>query len=113
MNISFDGVGSLSATFLGGDLPEGCPVKLTAPGTVAACAEGERLCGVTLCCRDDACAVQLRGFVTVPFTGDAPACGYASLTSDGAGGVRAPAAGEDWADYLVADVSAGTVTILL
>lgn len=115
MSVSFDGVGQVCATFLGGGLSEGQVVKLSGNGTVGTCSSGESFCGVALCCKSDACTVQVRGFVTVGYTGTAPTVGRAALCADGAGGVKTPATDDDSTSCLVADVNltAKTVTILL
>ena len=85
---------------------------MSGKGTVAACSAGESFCGVALCAKDDACAVQVAGFVTVPYSGTEPAPGYAALAADGSGGVKIVESGRE---YLVADAdtTAKTVTILL
>ena len=111
MSVSFHGIGQVCATFLG-DGTEGQVVKMSGKGTVAACSAGESFCGVALCAKDDACAVQLAGLVTVPYSGTEPAPGYAALAADGSGGVKIVESGRE---YLVADAdtTAKTVTILL
>ena len=60
----------------------------------------------------DACAVQVSGFVTVGYSGDAPALGRVCLAADGNGGVKSAG---DGVACLAADVdtTAKTVTILL
>ena len=111
MSVSFHGIGQVCATFLG-DGTEGQVVKMSGKGTVAACSAGESFCGVALCAKDDACAVQVAGFVTVTYSGTEPAPGYAALAADGSGGVKIVESGRE---YLVADAdtTAKTVTILL
>ena len=111
MSVSFHGIGQVCATFLG-DGTEGQVVKMSGKGTVAACSAGESFCGVAVCKKDDACAVQVAGFVTVPYSGTEPAPGYAALAADGSGGVKIVESGRE---YLVADAdtTAKTVTILL
>ena len=105
MSVSFEGVGQVCATFLGGKLTEGEGVKVTENGTVGACAADDGFCGVAICCKDDACTVQVRGFVTVGYSGTAPGMGWRTLAADGKGGVNC----------LVADVDAAvkTVTMML
>ena len=105
MSVSFEGVGQVCATFLGGKLTEGEVVKVTENGTVGACAADDGFCGVAICCKDDACTVQVRGFVTVGYSGTAPGMGWRTLAVDGKGGVNC----------LVADVDAAvkTVTMML
>ena len=88
MTVAFDGIGSVIATFLTeSDIAGGEVVKLTDNGTVGLCAEGEAFCGVALPPREGAGAVQLRGFVTVSYSGTAPEVGPVTLAADGAGGV--------------------------
>lgn len=113
MTVSFEGVGQVCATFLGGGLTEGHVVKLTGNGTVGACAADDAFCGVAVCCKDDACTVQVGGFVSVGYTGTAPAAGWKALAADGSGGVKAVTSGG--VTCLVADVNttAKTVTIKL
>ena len=111
MSISFEGVGQVCATFLGGGLKDGHVVKMTDNGTVGACGENDAFCGVALCCKDDACTVQVGGFVSVSYSGTAPKVGWSDLAADGKGGVKSGSG----ATYLVADVDAAaeTVTIML
>lgn len=123
MSVSFEGVGQVCATFLGGKLTEGQVVKLTGSGTVGACAAGDSFIGAAICCKDDACTVQVGGFVTVSYSGAAPAAGWCVLTADGNGGVKAAAASEAAEDKAAesgrmlpvvgVDTTAKTVTILL
>lgn len=69
-------------------------MKVSANGTVAACAAGDDFCGMVLSVGrgGDACAVALGGMVTagytVPAEGAAPALGWSGLSADGEGGVR-------------------------
>ena len=104
MSVSFEGVGQVCATFWGSGVTE---------GHVGALRAGDDFCGAALCCREDACTVQVGGFVRVSYTGTAPAVGRTSLTADGAGGVTCPEKGGR--ACLVADVdsAAKTATILL
>lgn len=123
MNVSFEGVGQVCATFLGSKLTEGQVVKLTGSGTVGACAAGDSFIGAAICCKDDACTVQVGGFVTVSYSGTAPAAGWCVLTADGNGGVKTAAASESAEDeaaesgrmlpVIGVDATAKTVTILL
>lgn len=92
MSVSFEGVGQVCATFLGGKLTEGQVVKLTGSGTVGVCSAGDSFIGATLCCKDDVCTVQVGGFVTVSYSGTAPTVGWCALTADGNGGVKTAAA---------------------
>ena len=113
MSVSFEGVGQVCATFLGGGLTEGQVVKMTGNGTVGSCGAGDAFCGVALCCKEDACTVQVGGFVSVGYSGTAPVVGWQTLAADGKGGVKA--ASGSGVRCLTADVdtTAKTVTIML
>ncbi len=112
MKVSYEGIGQLCATFgCDGAVTEGALVKVSASGKVKACAAGEAFCGVAAAVAKDGttCSVQLDGFVTVKFSGAAPAVGYCALCADGSGGVKA---GGD-KSYLVAAVDGTNATIML
>lgn len=113
MSISFHGIGQVCATFMGKGITEGHVVKMSDRGTAAACADGNDFFGVVMCSKDDACSVQVAGFVTVGYSGTVPAVGWATLTANGSGGVKTASAGGR--SYLVvdADTTAKTVTIKL
>ena len=113
MSVSFEGVGQVCATFLGGNLAEGQVVKMKSGGTVAACSADDPFCGVALCCKDDACTVQVSGFVTVGYSGAAPAVGWCSLAADGKGGVKTAASGGTPCLVADMDTTGKTVTIML
>lgn len=113
MKVSYEGIGLLCATFACEELEDGALVKLSANGTVAACAADEVFCGVVAARSRDgkACSVQLGGFVTLACTG-APTLGYCALAADGTGGVKVSEGGR--ACLVVArDETAGTVTVML
>lgn len=114
MNISFEGIGQWAATFTCTGVQEGNLVKISRNGEVAVCSADDRFCGQAVSLGRDgtACSVQLGGFITAGYTGTAPALGYAGLSADGSGGVKADAAGRA---YLVAavDTAAQTVTFAL
>lgn len=111
MSVSFDGVGQVCATFLSNDVTEGHMVKLTGNGTVGPCGAGDPFCGVALCAKDDACTVQVCGFVTVGYSGSAPGTGWTALCADGDGGVKT--GGDRQVPVVSVDEAAQTVTILL
>lgn len=103
MDISFEGIGAWSATFLSDGAAEGQVVKLSAAHTVKNCAAGDAFCGVCGPVRQGVCAVQLGGLACVPYSGEtAPAVGMTALAADGSGGVCAAKTGG--AAYLVTDV---------
>jgi hypothetical protein len=114
MKLSYEAIGQWAATFACSGVSEGSVVKISAGGTVGGCAAGDAFCGtvVSIAHGGDACSVALGGMVTAAYTGTAPAAGFAGLSADGSGGVRADAGGRS---YLVADVDpdAKTVTFVL
>ena len=90
MDICFEGVGQVAATFQAdsGVLP-GMAVALTGNGTVGLGTDGGLLCGVALCgVRGGAAAVQIGGAAKVGYTGTAPKAGWQQLALDGKGGVK-------------------------
>ena len=106
MNVSFAGFGENIATFeTAAAIPAGTPVKMSANGTVAACAAGDAFIGIAVSQRGDFVGVQLKGYRNAAVTGSVPV-GWAQLV---AGGVKA--AGEDAAGVSVLVVSAGTAEI--
>lgn len=115
MSVSFSGVGMVCATFLGQGLSEGQMVKLSGGAAVAACGDGEAFCGAVAHCGDGACSVQVKGFLTVGYSGTAPGAGPAALCGNGTGGVRASGEGdaETWCQVADVDTAAKTVTVLL
>lgn len=111
MNLSYEGIGQWAATFACGEVKEGQVVKISADDTVAQCGAGDGFCGVVLSVARDggACTVALGGMVTVPCT-SAPALGWAKLSADGSGGVKADTSGRE---YRVVRTGDDTVTFVL
>ena len=107
MKASYEGIGALYATFSCGALTEGVPVRVSAAGSVSACSKGNEIAGVAAAVSrgKDACSVQLRGFVTLPYSGTtAPSLGYNALVADGDARQRL---------VVEVDATAGKVTLLL
>ncbi|MBQ1242585.1 MAG: hypothetical protein IIX99_05235 [Oscillospiraceae bacterium] len=112
MKVSYEGIGQVCASFAcSAGMSEGALVKMSANGTVSACAAGDTPCGVVLAVSHDGtlCSVAVGGFVTLKCSGTAPAVGFAKLCADGAGGVKA--GGEK--SYLVTAVDGGSITFML
>ena len=104
MEICFEGIGQMVATFLTEDeLTSGTAVTLKESGTVKSGTEGEPPCGVTVStARGGAVAVQIGGVVKVSCSEGTPEVGWQELACDGKGGVKAGAGGMK---YLVLEVS--------
>ena len=114
MKLSYEGIGQWAATFAANNVVEGELVKVSANGTVAACAAGDDFCGMVLSVGrgGDACAVALGGLVTAGYTDAVPTLGWETLSADGTGGVQVDEGGRS---HLVVDVDtdAETVTFAL
>lgn len=91
-NLSFDGIGTVVATFsVDEGVKGGQVVKVTGNGQVGPCSDSDKFCGVALEPRAGIAGVQMKGFVTV--TGTDLAVGAATLAADGNGGVKSAADG--------------------
>ncbi len=102
MELSFSGFGENAATFAVQDgVMPGAPVKMAGNGTVGPCAAGDSFCGAALNVRGGYAAVQLCGYIRLPYTGDAPAVGWQALSAAAGGTVQASSSGRQ---YLVVDV---------
>ncbi|MGX8711538.1 hypothetical protein ACRQU7_18025 [Caproiciproducens sp. R1] len=108
MNISLNGYGEQMATFEAeSGVAPGIPVKMTGNGLVGVGQAQDEFCGVAVSVRGGFAAVQLHGYVTVAYSGTAPAVGYRFLSCDGNGGVQAESTGRS---LLVTDVNAAAQT---
>ncbi len=109
--VSFQGLNESVTTFLG-TATVGVPVKVSASATVANCADGNVFCGVACGGRDGCVAVQVSGYVKLPYSGTAPTVGYVKLVADDSGGVKTSSSGRE---YLVVelDTTAKTVGFIL
>lgn len=110
MNVSFEEIGHLSATFADAGVKTGQVCKLSDNGTVAPCAAGEKFCGVIEGVRGGWAGVQMKGFVEVSWSGSAIGTGYVNLSADGEGGVKKDAAGRE---ILVVSVDAEAYTAVI
>ena len=108
MNVSFEEIGRLAVTFAQDGCENGQVCKVSANGTVAPCAAGDKFCGVVEGVRGGVAGVQVAGFATVTVSGNLN-LGYVNLCADGNGGVKAGTGRE----YLVVSVEADTAVIKL
>lgn len=112
MNVSFEEIGRLAVTFGHEGCEGGQVCRVSANGTVAPCADGDVFCGVMEGIRKGFAAVQLHGFVTLPYTGSAPELGYNELLANGAGGVKVGTGGKKCLVVSVdPDVQAATIEL--
>ncbi len=100
MEIGFEEIGYLEATFYwdGGDLGVVC--KPSSNKGVEDCNDGDNFCGIIRSIHHGFAGVQLEGFAQVDYTGNALSVGYATLCANGSGGVKSGAGRE----YLVVSV---------
>ncbi len=103
MKISLNGCGENVATFEADfSVTAGMPVKMTGNGIVGACAAKDKFCGVAVSVRGGFAAVQLGGYVQVPYSGaTVPSVGFQTLNGAGDGKVQVEATGRS---ILVTDV---------
>lgn len=106
MKVEFNGFGEKMVTLEASQgVVAGMPVMMSANGKVAPCAAGKPFCGFAGNVRGEFAAVQLTGYVKVPYSGTAPAVGYQAFCGDGAGKVKIDTAGRQ---LLVVDVDTAT-----
>lgn len=87
--ISYEGIGEVAVTIrVDSALKVGMVVRMEENDQACPCMGGEDFCGVLLNRNGDYGCVQVKGFVTVRFSGDL-APGWVNLVSNGVGGVRA------------------------
>lgn len=85
--LGYEGIGEVVVTVaMTEEVEKGTPVCMQENGTVRPCNEGEAFCGVALGRRGEYGGMQVKGFVSVCYSGDL-AVGWATLTADGDGGV--------------------------
>ncbi len=112
MNVSFEEIGRISASFAADSATAGHVCAMSANGKVAACADGGSFIGVVETFRSGVAGVQLHGFVELPYTGTAPTLGYATLAANGSGGVKTAQSGRSCLVICV-DTAAKTVVMEL
>ena len=115
MDICFEGVGQVAATFQvedGEDIQAGMAVTLKDSGTVGLGGGGDAVCGVLLGgVRGGAAAVQISGVAKVGYSGgEAPSVGWRELVCDEKGRVRVESGG---AKCLVLAVDKGEQSVVV
>jgi len=115
MSVSYGGYSEKALTFKadGSLTAAGVPVKIGANDTVAPCASGNDICGVAKSVRDGFAAVQTSGAVTLPYSGSAPALGFAYLNANGSGGVKTGTSTNRGFTVLNVDTTNMLVTVLM
>lgn len=111
--VSFEDIGAVIATFAAkDDVKPGQMVKITANGEVGACSAKDAFAGQAQSVRSSFAGVQVKGFLTLPITGDV-SLGRVSLEADGTGGVQAATTGGVTALVVSVDAAAKTAVVCL
>lgn len=115
MSISYEEIGQVTVTCQAGtDVEKGQVVKLSGNDTVAPCAAGEAFCGVAHQVSEDGyAAVQLKGAVTLSCAAGGVQTGWASLTADGSGGVKAAGSTDKGVSALVLRADTDSIVVYL
>ncbi len=94
MSVAFYGTSELVLSFEAGEsVTAGYPQTVSHNNTVTDAADGALPAGIALHCRRDIAAVQMKGYVEVPYSGTAPTLGWNTLVADGKGGLRCASGG--------------------
>ena len=94
MEISFEGIGQVAATFaVDGEIQPGMTAVLTGNGTVGLGKAGDAPCGKVLSVKGGMAAVQIAGMAEVAYTGTAPIIGWGMVAADGTGKIKTAAEG--------------------
>ncbi len=109
MKAAFEEIGYMAVTFADGGCTAGQVCKVSAGGTVAPCADGNKFCGIAQSIRGGFVGVQVAGFAQVSYTGTAPGVGYVNLCANGDGGVKTGSGRE----YLVVSVDTAAKTAII
>lgn len=111
MKLSFNGLNQIVASF-NGSVSVGDIITLNNNGIVKKAVADKDIHGVCVSNNGTVVGVQLKGSVTLPYTGTAPTVGYCVLQTAGNNAVKAASNGQA---YLVLSVNTDsqTTTILL
>ena len=108
--LGYEGIGEVVVTVaVSEEMERGTPVCMEGNGAVRPCQADEMFCGVALGRRGEFGAVQVKGFVTVPYSGEL-AVGWAALAADGDGGV---CKSESGLKYLIMEVDEDEYTAVI
>ncbi len=93
MSVAFYGTQETVVSFEAGSAAAGYPVSMSGNSKVSNAPDGAAPVGICLHVRSGIAAVQMKGYAEVSYTGTAPALGWASILSNGQGGVKTGAGG--------------------
>lgn len=82
MSISFKGFNEQVITFnTAAELEAGTLVKMSDSATVAPCSDGDVFIGAVVSSHGNIAAVQTGGYISLPYSGTAPALGITSISA--------------------------------
>lgn len=114
MSVSFKGINEQVVTFKTEDeLTPGTLVTVSDNGTVSPCAANGKIVGVVVSCRENLAAVQISGYVTLPYSGSAPALGVTAIAAASDTKIKADATNGKLVTVVETDTAALTAGILL
>lgn len=93
MSISFHGTQESVLTFEAGSVTAGNMVGMSANNKVADASAGTLPVGKAIHVRGDIAAVQVKGYMELPYSGTAPSLGWGIIVADGDGGVKSATTG--------------------
>lgn len=110
MNVSFNGIGEVTATFeVNGSVKPGQAVKLVGNGKVGACSTAKDVpAGMVVKVQDGYAAVQVKGYMKLPAAAGL-AVGYQMVSTTAAGAVQS---GTEGRPALVLDVENGVCGLI-
>ena len=112
MSISYDSIGQVCVTCMGIGPQINAPCKISTNNTVAICVDGDAINGVVVTKNNNLTTVAIRGFVTLPYQGDAPVHGYCPLAAAGNNKVKKLVGAREYLVFQV-DTTKKTVTFCL
>jgi|GEM_PF-1273674 len=116
-DVSFEGIKDDPSCLVSGltrGTDEGKPVKISDKKTVVLCSAEDPFRGIveTIDYDNQVCGVKEYGYVTLPYSGDAPSVGESvELVANGSGGVKVPATADTGKKYPVVDVDTANTTV--
>jgi len=110
MKVSFEGIGDQVVSFAAAaGTTAGVFVKVSANGTVAACAAEDNFIGYCINVDGGFAEVMTHGYISCSYTGDtAPTLGFCKLVADTAGKVTADSDGRE---FLVLELNTTAKTV--
>lgn len=108
MSVSFQGTQEVVMSFEAGSVTVGAPVAISNNNQVSDATDGQLPVGVALHVRQGIAAVQMKGYLELPYSGTVPSLGWSRFVADGLGGVKTAA---DGLACLIVNVDSATQTV--